>query len=154
MRYALSSIVLSGMLLSASALAAEPGTKAAQPADGNACTWISSVDDWQRLDDRNLLVWVSRNEVYQVELTMPLVDLSTAEAIGFVDHNRDGRICGFGMDEVVVPHSPVFGSATIANMTRLDDAGLQAVAERYQVKLRSLQPAARSAQNSPPADRQ
>jgi hypothetical protein len=103
----------------------------------NACTWFSAIDDWRRLDNRNLLVWVSRHEVYHVELTMPLFDLGTTPSIGFVDHNRDGRLCGFGMDEVVVPHSSVFGSSTIAAMTKLDDAGVDALAAKYNIKLRS-----------------
>lgn len=103
--------------------------------DGNACAWIRSIDDWRRLDDRNLVVWVSRREVYHVELSMPLFDLNGAATIGFIDHNRDGRLCGFGMDQVVVPNSPVFGSSTIANMTRLDPAGLQALEARYKVRL-------------------
>jgi hypothetical protein len=103
--------------------------------NGNACAWIRTIDDWRRLDDRNLVVWVSRREVYHVELSMPLFDLNGAAAIGFIDHNRDGRLCGFGMDQVVVPHSPVFGSSTIANITRLDPAGLQALETKYKVRL-------------------
>ena len=112
-----------------------PQTKRAAN-DGNACTWFSSIDDWHRLDDRNLIVWASRHEAYHVQLTMPLFDLGSAPSIGFVDHNRDGRLCGFGMDEIVVPRSPVFNSSTIASMTRLDDAGVAALAEKYKVKLR------------------
>lgn len=132
-------------LLLACLLASTPGWAAAadqaKPAkvDENACTWFRTIDDWRRLDDRNLIVWASRREAYHVALTMPLFDLGTASSIGFIDHNHDGRLCGFGMDEIVVPHSPVFNTSTIASMTRLDDAGMAALAQQYNIKLRSLE---------------
>lgn len=132
-------LVLASCLAITSGWAADNSKSTPATGDGNACTWISSIDDWRRLDDRNLIVWVSRTEVYHVELTMPLLDLGTASSIGFVDHNRDGRLCGFGMDEVVVPNSPVFGSATIANMNRLDPAALDALEAQYKIKLRPAQ---------------
>lgn len=103
-------------------------------ADENACTWFSTIDDWRALDDRNLVVWASRKEFYHVQLGMPLSDLRYSDSIAFVDHNNDGRICGFGMDEIVIPHSFVFGHSNIIAMTRLDDAGLAALGEKYHVK--------------------
>jgi hypothetical protein len=114
---------------------AEPDAAAPRQSDTNACTWFSSIDDWQRLDDSNLIVWVPGSEAYHVELSMPLFDLHSADAIAFIDHNRDGRLCGFGMDQVVVPHAPIFASSTIAGMTRLDEAGLARLAEQYRLKL-------------------
>lgn len=131
-------LLLIGLSVSTLCLAAEPATKGdtapAKP-DSNACTWFSSIDDWRELDDRNLIVWVSRKEFYHVELSMPLFDLGTAPSIAFVDHNRDGRLCGFGMDEIVIPRATIFGSSTIMGMTRLDDDGLMQLAEKYHVKL-------------------
>ncbi len=118
--------------------AAEPDKSAssAASADNNACTWASSIDDWRELDNRNLIVWASRTEFYHLELSAPLIDLGTAESLAFGDHNHDGRVCGYGMDEVIVPRSSVFGRATIINMTRLDDAGLARLAEQYHIKLK------------------
>ena len=126
------------LAISTLAMSAEPTAKintTPTKTDSNACTWFSSIDDWRELDDRNLIVWVSRKEFYHVELSMPLFDLSSASSIAFVDHNRDGRLCGYGMDEIVVPRSTIFGSSTIMGMTRLDDAGLAQLAEQYHVKL-------------------
>jgi Family of unknown function (DUF6491) len=130
--------LLIGLSVSTLALAAEPPVKAENPpakADSNACMWFSSIDDWRELDNRNLIVWVSRKEFYHVELGMPLTDLGWTSSIAFVDHNRDGRLCGYGMDEIVVPHSTIFGSSTIMGITRLDDARLAQLAEKYHVKL-------------------
>ena len=103
--------------------------------DTNACTWFTSIDNWQRLDDRHLIVWGSGNDAYLVELSLPLFDLDTAPSIAFVDHNHDGRVCGFGMDEIVIPHAAVFRSSTIIGMTQLDSAALAAVAKKYHVDL-------------------
>ncbi|MET0657435.1 MAG: DUF6491 family protein, partial [Steroidobacteraceae bacterium] len=119
-------LLLACVLASTPGWAADTNQTTQAKDDGNACTWFRTIDDWRRLDDRNLIVWASRHEVYRVELTMPLMDLNTADAIGFIDRNHDGRLCGFGMDEIVVPHSPVFNTSTIASMTRLDDAGMAA----------------------------
>lgn len=105
-------------------------------ADDNACTWFRSIDDWQRLDDRNLIVWGPGKTAYHVELSMPLFDLRTAESIAFIDGNRDGQLCGFGMDQVVVPHAPIFESSTILGMTRLDAAGVQQLGAQYRVKVK------------------
>lgn len=121
------------LALPAQAEDAKPADKPTK-ADDNACTWFHSIDDWRALDNRNLVVWASRKEFYHVQLGMPLTDLRFADSIGFVDHNNDGRICGFGMDEIVIPHSSVFGHSNIISMTRLDDAGLAALGEKYHVK--------------------
>ncbi len=44
--------------------------------DSNACTWFSSIDDWQRLDERNMIVWISRKQAYHVQLSMRLLILA------------------------------------------------------------------------------
>ncbi len=128
---------IAALLTSTLALAAEPAKtpEATTKADNNACAWSSSIDDWRELDNRNLIVWVSKKEYYHVELSMPLMDLGSSESIAFVDHNHDGRVCGFGMDAVVVPRSTAFGKSSIIGMTRLDEVGLEQLAAKYKVKL-------------------
>jgi hypothetical protein len=131
--------------------AAEPAKADAPAADNNACTWVSSIDDWRELDNRNLIVWASRTEFYHLELSAPLIDLGSAESLAFGDHNHDGRVCGYGMDEVIVPHSTAFGRATIISMTRLDDAGLTQLAEQYHIKLKPPKAKSSAADASKPA---
>jgi hypothetical protein len=129
-------LLFATVLLSSAALAAE--TKSMPPSrlkEESACTWFSSIDDWQRLDDRNLIVWVSRKQAYHIQLSMPLFGLRSTISIAFIDHDRDGRLCGYAMDQVVVPHAPIYESSTILAMTQLDEAGLQQLAEKYKVKL-------------------
>lgn len=130
-------LLLATTLMTWAALATE--TKSMPPSrlkeDSSACTWFSSIDDWQRLDDRNLIVWVSRKQAYHIQLSMPLFGLSSAISIAFIDHDRDGRLCGFAMDQVVVPHAPIYESSTILAMTKLDDDDIRQLAERYKIKL-------------------
>jgi hypothetical protein len=131
-------------LAAASAVAAEPAASkpagnenspSTNTADTNACTWSSSIDDWRRLDDRTLIVWASRDNAYLVELSMPLFDLGSTESLAIEDHNHDGRVCGFGMDRVIIPHSGYPQSAIISSMKRLDEAGMQQLAQQYNFKV-------------------
>ena len=133
-----------------------PTSSPAKKADDNACTWFNSIDDWRALDDRHLVVWATRKEFYLVELGTPLFDLRSAENLAFIDHNNDGRICGYGMDEIVIPHSVVFGHSSIVGMTRLDDAALTALGEKYHVKLGDKKKRNKSDDKKPaqPADKE
>jgi len=130
--------IIAGLLASSMALAANAAgsvSSAITPKpDDNACTWFRTIDDWRRLDDRNLIVWGPNKVPYHVELSMPLFDLGTTESIAFIDGNNDGQLCGFGMDRVVVPDAPIFESSTIMGMTRLTDANVAQLDAQYHVK--------------------
>jgi hypothetical protein len=65
------------------------------------CVWTRQITDWDALDDRNLIVYEGRRP-YKVELARTCVGLDFATLIGFYDRGGDARICGFGMDRVVV----------------------------------------------------
>ena len=68
---------------------------------------------------------------------MPLPELKFANRLAFVDRNHDGMLCGYGMDRIVIADSS-FGvrtPSTILGMTRLDDAGLAQLEEKYDVRL-------------------
>jgi hypothetical protein len=67
----------------------------------NDCVWVRSINDWQPLDDRNLIVDAASRQ-YHVELAQSCFGLEFETLIAFVDRGADDRICGFGMDRVVV----------------------------------------------------
>lgn len=101
----------------------------------HACVFSRSVYDWQALDPTNLVIWAPRyQEAYHVKLGFPLHDLTSQIGVAFVDRNRDGMLCGNGRDQVVTTGG-LRERATILGMTRLDEAGLAALAEQYNVKL-------------------
>src|SRR6185503_20070219 len=93
-------------LISSTALAASvakpPSANTSRPVNAtkkkndNACAFLFTLYDWQRLDNSNLIVWASRKEAYHVRLFSPLVQLNSAFSIALVDRNRDGLLCGFG----------------------------------------------------------
>lgn len=66
------------------------------------CLWVRTITDWQALDDRNLLVFAGRSQPYHVELAQSCFGLEFEDVIAFYDRGGDERICGFGMDRVIV----------------------------------------------------
>jgi hypothetical protein len=102
----------------------------------NECVFTRSIYDFKALDRNNLVIWApSRSKAYLVELSMPLPELKFAHRLALVDRNHDGRLCGFGMDRIVVADSSFAQPATIMGMSRLDDAGLAQLEEKYDVRL-------------------
>ncbi len=126
-------------LLSARYATAAPASDTSDNAaktDTNACVFFSTLYDWKALDTRHLVIWApGSNHPYLVTTSFPLTQLQYAERLGFVDGNNDGRLCGFGMDKIVVPDAAFTEQATIASMSQLDDAGLAALSAQYHVKL-------------------
>lgn len=125
--------MLPALFLGQAAVAKE---EAAQKADDNACVFSRGVHDWRALDSRNLVIWApNRKDAYHVTLGFPLHDLRTEESVAFLDRNGDGRLCGFGMDQIITPNGVFTERSTITGMERLDEAGLAALSEQYKVKL-------------------
>jgi hypothetical protein len=118
--------------LSTPASAAEGAAKK----DDNRCIFAGTIDNWRGLDSRNLVIWAPNSKVaYHVTLGFALTDLKSTETLAVVDGNGDGRLCGFGMDQLVVTSGPYPEKATITGMTLLDDAGLAELGEKYKVNL-------------------
>jgi hypothetical protein len=106
--------------------------------DGNACVFISSVGQYRVLDRNNLVIWApGRRDAYLVELTMPLFALQSSFQMAMIDHDRDGRLCGFSMDRIGVRDFGHPETASIRSMTKLDDAGITQLEEKYEVQLKS-----------------
>jgi len=114
------------------ASAAEGGAKK----DDNDCIFAGTINNWRGLDSRNLVIWAPNGNVaYHVTLGFALTDLRSTETLGVVDGNGDGRLCGFGMDQIIVTGGAYPEKSTITGMTRLDDAGLAELGEKYKVNL-------------------
>jgi hypothetical protein len=126
--------LVSSTALAASVAKSNPPVNANKKND-NACAFLFTLYDWQRLDNSNLIVWASRKEAYHVRLFSPLFQLNSAFSIALVDRNRDGLLCGFGTDRVVIPDRVFSERSTIAGMTRLDQAEMQRLGEQYHVNL-------------------
>ena len=85
------------------------GTPAASTAGDRAaaeretdCLRTSLVTDWDALDERNLIVYESGRRPYHVELAQACFGLDFANVIAFYDRSNDERICGYGLDRLIV----------------------------------------------------
>ena len=131
-------LVLFAALLASVAGAAQASSTTSAKDNGNACIFISTIGQYRALDDRNVVIWApGRRDAYLVELAMPLFSLRSSFELATIDHDRDGRLCGFGMDRIGVRDFDRPETSTIARMTRLDEAGMTALEQKYDVKLRS-----------------
>jgi hypothetical protein len=94
------SVLVSGCATTQGATAASvPNDKAREE-----CIFSLTVRDWSALDGERLIIYgISRKEPYLVKLSFPSNDLSFAFAIGVYDGDRNGRICGFGSDAILIP---------------------------------------------------
>jgi hypothetical protein len=119
----------------------------AQDNSGNDCIFFASLNNWAVLDRTHLIVRPSSKEAYLVDTAFPIEDLPWAPEILFVDGDHNGELCGYGMDEIVVPNSNVNNRATIASIRRVDDAELAKLSEQYHVKL-TRTPAKQAATNA------
>jgi hypothetical protein len=85
--------------------------------DMSECFWAESIYDWRAIDDQHLVVWSpSRHCPYLVSFSMRCHGLRFTDEIGFKD--RDGRICPYGGDAVIVP-GPTGSRCTIATISRM-----------------------------------
>jgi hypothetical protein len=68
-------------------------------------------------------------------LGAPISDLKFAFRVAFIDNDHDGQLCGRSPDRVIAPGSFVRQPTLISGMTRLDDAGMQVLEDKYSVQL-------------------
>jgi Family of unknown function (DUF6491) len=109
---------------------------APERASKNECVFTRSIYDFKALDRNKLVIWApSRSKAYLVELASPLPELKFANRLALVDRNHDGRLCGYGMDRIVVADSSFAMPSTILGMTRLDEAGIALLEAQYDVRL-------------------
>jgi hypothetical protein len=114
-----------------SACAAAPSSSEAAFGQSTDCIFARSITDWRPLDDGNLILFAGRQRPYHVELTRRAFDLTRDDDIGLYD--RDGRICPYGGDAVVV-NGAIPERVTIASIRALDEGELQALYESYGIR--------------------
>jgi hypothetical protein len=103
-------------VLAAAGCSSAPATTAGDRAAAERetdCIRTASVRDWEALDERNLIVYESRRP-YHVELAQACFGLDFETMIGLYDRRGDGRICGFGLDRVIVDRAMPEGCSIVA----------------------------------------
>ncbi|HKE95336.1 MAG TPA: DUF6491 family protein [Povalibacter sp.] len=107
-------------------------------ASRDECVFVSNISNWTVLDNRNVVLFTAnQKKAYLMQLGMPLTDLRYAFKVAFIDRDRDGQLCGRSTDKVAAVGVGAFRepSSTIMGLTRLDDAGLQSLEDKYKMKL-------------------
>jgi hypothetical protein len=136
MKRSIQTVALAALLLAgASSFAATNAAVQGRENDSD-CLFFRTIHDWRALDSTHMVVWGpgTRNP-YLVTLTFPLPDLKWAFRLAFVDGNRDGNLCSFGRDSVVVPNGFTSWRSSIRGISRLDEESVAALEDQYNVKL-------------------
>ena len=126
-------VAAAGIGLGASGDASAASTRASK----NDCLFTRTIHDFRPLDRNHMVVYGPGRKAYLVELSFPLPELKFAHRLAFVDRDNNGMLCGYGMDRIVIADSTASfrTPSTILGMTRLDDAGLVQLEEKYDVRL-------------------
>jgi hypothetical protein len=131
MRMTVTALLAIASLLSACADMGAAGTqpRATTPDD---CFFARTLSDWRPLDDTHLILFASGRRPYLVELVQPATGMSFDFAIGVYD--RDGRVCPYGGDSIIVDNGIGPERVTIQSMRRLSDEDLEAVYVEFGVR--------------------
>jgi hypothetical protein len=98
-------------------------TRSEGPAPASDCVRPDLVRDFTALDRRSLIVYApSRRQAFLVELALSCPDLPFSNAL-LLDGGRDGRVCGYGGDAIVVRGLPTERCA-VSGVRRLDELEL------------------------------
>jgi Family of unknown function (DUF6491) len=96
------------------------------------CVRTSLIRDWEALDERNLIVYEGRRP-YHVELAQTCFGLDFETMIGLYDRRGDGRICGFGLDRVIVDRA-IPEDCSIAAVDELTDEQAEELKRRAEAE--------------------
>jgi hypothetical protein len=88
--------------LAAGCMATPPVGDRAAAVGKTDCLRVSLIRDWDALDESNLIVYELGRRPYHVELTQACFGLDFATMIAFYDRGSDARICGYGLDRLIV----------------------------------------------------
>lgn len=96
----------------------------------SACFFSSRIDNFEVLNDTNLLVSEGRRRIYHVEISPPSNDLRHAYGVQF--SSSTGRVCG-NPGERLLTRNGSFGSfpSAVVGVYRLDEANELAVRAHF-----------------------
>jgi len=116
--------------LGACASVDEAATGARSTADD--CFFAGTLRDWRPLDNSNLILFANGRRPYHVELMQPAAGLSFNVTIGVYD--RDGRVCPYGGDAIIVDGGFMPERIAIRSMRELTDEELDAVYVQFGIR--------------------
>jgi len=94
------------------------------------CFFANAMTDWRPLDSMNLVVFTGVRRSYHIQLATRSPSLRFEDSIAFVD--RDGRICPYGGDAIVINGS-MPDRISIASIRRLSESQLEDLYRSYNI---------------------
>jgi hypothetical protein len=99
---------------------AKTGAAAVPSPEGkDECLFFRTLTDWTPVDRERLIIYSMGRVPYLATLSFPNSSLTFDFAVGFHDHDNDGRLCGHGFDAVLFREG-IPDRITIASLQRLD----------------------------------
>lgn len=94
----------------------------------NDCMFQSTINGFNALDDRYVILYgAGRNQAYLAELTPGCFDIKNTTALGAVDGDGNGQICGFGRDSLAYREFGHTEQCRIMSLERLSELRLYEV---------------------------
>jgi len=101
----------------------------------NDCAAFNPSYEWRALDDRNLAFWVPDEPLpYHAQLSRSTPELLTTSQLAFIDGDRDGRLCGAGLDAVIEGSSAA--RVSIDALAKLNKKGVARVQKEFRMTLK------------------
>jgi hypothetical protein len=93
------------------------------------CIISRTIQDYERLDDQNLIIYGPGSRAYHVVLTTPSNNIDSEFSIGVLDATMgdwipDGRICPYGGDAIIID-GPIVETIPIRSIESLDAGTLE-----------------------------
>ncbi len=97
----------------------------------NHCFYANSVSDWKPLDNENLIIFAPGRRAHHVQLVRPSFNLRSTIGISFSD--RDGRICPYGGDAIVIGGGVTPERINIRSIKRISDGELVYLYDQFDI---------------------
>lgn len=97
----------------------------------NDCMFQSTINGFNALDDRYLILYgLGQNQAYLAELAPGCFEIKNTNALGAVDGDNNGQICGYGRDSLAYREFGRTEECRIISLERLTDLRLYEVTGR------------------------
>ena len=119
----------------------------------NDCMFQSTINGFNALDDRYVILYgMGRNQAYLAELTPGCFQIKNTTALGAVDGDNNGQICGFGRDSLAYREFGRTEECRIMSLERLSELRLYEVTGQGQPTPKDKDPKKKKEEEKPPED--
>jgi hypothetical protein len=119
----------------------------------NDCMFQSTINGFNALDDRYVILYgMGRKQAYLAELAPGCFQITSKIALGAVDGDNNGQICGFGRDSLSYREFGRTEECRITSLERLSELRLYEVTGQGPPTPKDKDPAKKKEEDKPPED--